>query len=178
MKCRLRRPKPSASCELAQVDEERKRSWNVRTGSEVPSTIVGIFEFVRVTPIVHLKHLPAYVLVKLTRTRAKKLEGLEETVIPVEVASEKMKFQFQDRDGHFVSRTVTRNQFPMTPSYAFTDYRSQGQTIPLVIVDIAKPPTGTLSLFNLYVALSRSSGRSTIILLRDFDQRMFKRGAK
>ncbi|KAJ7246447.1 hypothetical protein C8J57DRAFT_1081470, partial [Mycena rebaudengoi] len=45
---------------------------------------------------------------------------------------------------------------------AFTDYRFQGQTIPYVLVDIGKPPTGTLSLFNLYVALSRSSGRATI----------------
>ena len=45
----------------------------------------------------------------------------------------------------------------MTAAYAFTDYRSQGQTIPYVIVDIGSPPTGTLSLFNLYVALSRSS---------------------
>ena len=43
-----------------------------------------------------------------------------------------------------------------------------------MIVDIAKPPTGKLSLFNLYVALSRSSGRSTIQILRDFDEGMFK----
>ncbi|KAJ3738871.1 hypothetical protein F5050DRAFT_1580540 [Lentinula boryana] len=45
----------------------------------------------------------------------------------------------------------------MTTAYAFTDYRAQGQTIPYVLVDIAKPPTGKLTLFNLYVALSRSS---------------------
>ncbi|KAJ3897534.1 hypothetical protein F5879DRAFT_813832 [Lentinula edodes] len=43
----------------------------------------------------------------------------------------------------------------MTAAYAFTDYRAQGQTIPSVLVDIGKPPTGTLSLFNLYVALSQ-----------------------
>ena len=71
-----------------------------------------------------------------------------------------------------------------------SDYRSQGQTIPAVIVDIATPPTdkrllfanghvltlveGGLSLFNLYVALSRSSGRSTIRLLRDFDVKVFQ----
>lgn len=41
--------------------------------------------------------------------------------------------------------------------YAFMDYRSQGQTLPHVIINIASPPTGTLTLFNLYVALSRSS---------------------
>ena len=50
---------------------------------------------------------------------------------------------------------------------------SQGQNLPYVIVDIASPPTGTLSLFNLYVVLSRSSGRASIRLLHDFDDKLF-----
>ncbi|KAF9789206.1 hypothetical protein BJ322DRAFT_989697, partial [Thelephora terrestris] len=45
----------------------------------------------------------------------------------------------------------------ITGAYSFTDYRAQGQMIPYVVVDIASPPTSGLSLFNLYVALSRSS---------------------
>ncbi|KAF8587811.1 hypothetical protein K439DRAFT_1337045, partial [Ramaria rubella] len=54
----------------------------------------------------------------------------------------------------------------LTPAYTLTDYHSQGQTIPNVIVDIATPPTGgRLTLFNLYVLLSRSSGQDTISLL-------------
>ncbi|KAI0054550.1 hypothetical protein BV25DRAFT_1816911 [Artomyces pyxidatus] len=61
----------------------------------------------------------------------------------------------------------------MTAAYAFTDYRAQGQTIPHVIVDIASPPSGGLSLFNLYVSLSRSSGRKTIRLLRNFNDSTF-----
>ena len=61
----------------------------------------------------------------------------------------------------------------MTLAYAFTDYQSQGQTIPFIMVDIATLLTGGLSLFNLYVALSRSSGRSTIQLLQDFDNTTF-----
>ncbi|KAI6100728.1 hypothetical protein EDD16DRAFT_1844860 [Pisolithus croceorrhizus] len=64
-------------------------------------------------------------------------------------------------------------QYPVTLAYAFTDYRSQGQTISHVIMDIAKPLSGGLNLFNLYVALSRSSGRASIQLLRDFDEKMF-----
>ncbi|KAF8548139.1 hypothetical protein OG21DRAFT_1365432, partial [Imleria badia] len=50
------------------------------------------------------------------------------------------------------------------------NYRSQGQTIPYVLVDIATPPTGGLNLFN--VALPRSSGRSTIRLLLAEDDRL------
>ena len=50
------------------------------------------------------------------------------------------------------------------------DYHSKGQTITYVLVDIAPPPRDTPSLFNLYVALSRSSGRDTAFhLLCDFD---------
>jgi voltage-gated potassium channel Kch len=61
----------------------------------------------------------------------------------------------------------------MTAAYGFTDYYSQGQTLPYVIIDIVSPPTGALDLFNLYVALSRSSGRSSIRLLRDFEDKLF-----
>jgi hypothetical protein len=43
--------------------------------------------------IVHLKYLPSYILVKLCRTRASKLDGLEESVIPVEVEMTTMKIK-------------------------------------------------------------------------------------
>ncbi|PPQ74787.1 hypothetical protein CVT24_003726 [Panaeolus cyanescens] len=122
--------------------------------------------------IVKLKYPPAYILVKMSRTRLTRLEGLEETVIPVVPTSTTYRIKIAI-GGKEVQRTVKRKQFPMTAAYAFTDYRSQGQTIPYVLVDIATPPSGTLTLFNLYVALSRSSGRQSIRLLRDFDHEMF-----
>ncbi|CAK5274245.1 unnamed protein product, partial [Mycena citricolor] len=56
-----------------------------------------------------------------------------------------------------ITKTFRRRQYPITGAYTFTDYCSQGQTIKRVIVDIATPPSGGLSLFNLYVALSRIS---------------------
>ena len=58
----------------------------------------------------------------------------------------------------------------MTAVYAFADYCSQGQIILYILIDIATPPTGSLSLFNLYVALLRSSSCSTIHLLQDFNK--------
>lgn len=61
----------------------------------------------------------------------------------------------------------------MTAGYAFTDMRAKGRTIPYVIVDIAHPPDEHVNAFNAYVALSRSSGRETIGLLRDFDDKLF-----
>jgi hypothetical protein len=95
--------------------------------------------------VISLKFLPTYILVKLTRTRACRLEGLEEGVIPVEpiATSYRIKIPVEAKS---VQRTVHRKQFPLTGAYAFTDYRAQGQTIPYVLVDIASP-TGGLNLF-------------------------------
>jgi hypothetical protein len=125
------------------------------------------------SPIVHLRCMPLYILVKLTRTRATPLDGLQVNVIPIEPGISTYRIKIQQKEGHTMQKSVRRRQFPMTAAYAFTDYRSQGQTLPYVIIDIASPPTGTLSLFNLYVALSRSSGRASIRLLRDFDDKLF-----
>ena len=79
-------------------------------------------------PIVHLKYLPSYILVKLSRTRGSKLEGLDDAVIPVEVESSSMRIHVKNGEGKWVQRTVRRRQYPITAAYAFTDYRSQRQT--------------------------------------------------
>ena len=70
-------------------------------------------------------------------------------------------------------RSVRRTQYSLTPAYAFTDYKSQGQTIECVIVDLVKPPSGKLNGFNVYVSLSRSLGRENIRLLRPVDHKLF-----
>ena len=63
----------------------------------------------------------------------------------------------------------------MTTGYVFTNYKSKGQTIKHVIIDIRKPPMGSLSPFSVYMALSRSRGRDTIRLLRGFDPKLFQK---
>jgi ATP-dependent exoDNAse (exonuclease V) alpha subunit len=68
---------------------------------------------------------------------------------------------------------IDRQQFTLTPAYAFTDFKAQGQTIESVIIDLAKPPLGKIDGFNSYVALSRGHGRDTIRLLHDFDEKLF-----
>ena len=93
-------------------------------------------------PLIKLKYIPLCILVKLERTRATRLKDLEESVIPVEPTCKPYRITCQTAEGSIVTRTVRRRQFPMTAAYAFTDHRSQGQTIPAVIIDIATPPTG------------------------------------
>jgi hypothetical protein len=98
--------------------------------------------------IVHLKYLPSYLLVKLSCMCTAKLEGLDDVVIPVEVESSSMHIHVKNREGKWVQCTVRRKQYPITSAYAFMDYRSQGQTLPYVLVDIALPPSGTLNLLS------------------------------
>ncbi|KAF9487114.1 hypothetical protein BDN71DRAFT_1405185, partial [Pleurotus eryngii] len=51
----------------------------------------------------------------------------------------------------------------ITAAYAFTDYHSQGQMIPYVLVDITRPPEPPLSLFNVYVLLRRPHNVELIV---------------
>ena len=118
---------------------------------------------------IRLHYPPRYVLVKLDRTKAPSLEGLSQNVIPVEPV--KKTFMIS-KNGE--KMTVNRSQLPLTLAYAFTDYRSQGQTLLPVLVDIATPPYGRLTPFNVYVALSRGTGRENIRLLRDFDETLLQ----
>jgi len=117
---------------------------------------------------VELEHPPAYVLVKLDNTRAAQLPGLDAGVIPITTMTSTFQLKM-DRCTH----TVERTQLPITPAYAFTDYRAQGQTIEPVIVDLATPPgPGNFDAFNVYVACSRARGRSGIRLLRAVDYKL------
>lgn len=134
--------------------EERKWRWRRDQPTRNPDrSCLDITNGARGTIMDIILH-PLYLLVKLERTRATPLKGLDEAVIPVELATKSMQVQVVENDGNQPRRTVKWRQFPVTAAYAFTDR--------------------SLSLFNLYVALSRSSGKSTIRLLRDFDAKVFQ----
>jgi ATP-dependent exoDNAse (exonuclease V) alpha subunit len=87
-----------------------------------------------------LTYPPAFILVKLNRTRASRLKGLDESVIPIEPITRTFRIDVHEK-GTKVTRTISRRQLPITAAYALTDYRAQGQTIGHVLVDIATPPT-------------------------------------
>ena len=97
------------------------------------------------------------------------LPGLQKDEIPLEPSIHQFSINSNPRC------TVTRRQLPLTPGYAFTDIKSQGQTIDYVIVDIGKTTSFALSPTNAYVALSRSRGKNTIRLLCDFENHLFTR---
>jgi hypothetical protein len=120
--------------------------------------------------IIRLKYPPAMLLFKPDRTTKLTFPDLPPGIIPLTPSV--AKFSTRGRSGKKVR--VERRQYAMTAGYAFTDYKSQGQTIEYVIIDIGKPPTGSLLPFSIYVELSRSRGRDTIRLLRNFDPNLFQ----
>lgn len=118
--------------------------------------VVGIVLCHSLSPanVIHLQRPPQYVLVKFPHTRIPSLQGLEPNVVPIKPITKSFRVKM---GSDFIS--VSRTQLPLTPAYAFTDYRVQGQTIRPVIIDIGHPPSGELTPFNVYVALSRGISR-------------------
>ena len=60
--------------------------------------------FSKHAPVVTLKHLPAFILVKLHRTRASGLDGLDDAVIPIQPASQRIRVNLSTdhRDRQFL----------------------------------------------------------------------------
>ena len=117
---------------------------------------------------IRLKYPPPVIYFKPDIQTNSVFEGIPEGIIPISPSM--LRFSV-DVEGRRVK--LERRQLGIVPAYAFTDYKSQGQTMEYVIVDISRPPTGSLSPFSVYVALSRSRGRKTIRILRDFDPALF-----
>ncbi|KAJ8586731.1 hypothetical protein M405DRAFT_907694 [Rhizopogon salebrosus TDB-379] len=72
-----------------------------------------------------LKYPSAFILVKLNRTRASQLKGLEESVIPIEPITKTFRIGVHE-NGNKVIRTMSRRQLPITAAYASTYYQAQG----------------------------------------------------
>ncbi|CAE6472874.1 unnamed protein product [Rhizoctonia solani] len=76
--------------------------------------------------VVTLSEPPAYILVKMDRTRAVKLKGLDNGVIPIVPAMKTYSFKMwtkqQNGEEKVIKKDVFRRQLPITPAYAFTDY--------------------------------------------------------
>ncbi|PPQ92734.1 hypothetical protein CVT25_015701 [Psilocybe cyanescens] len=119
-----------------------------------------------------LKYPPAMILFKPNKRTELQFDGIEPGLIPL--TPSEATFSVKTKGKKKKSMLIKRRQYGITAGYAFTDYKSQGQTIEYVIIDLAKPPTGSLSPFGVYVAMSRSRGRDTIRLLRPFDRKLFQ----
>ena len=74
-------------------------------------------------------------------------------------------------------RTVKFHQLPFSPAFAVTDYRSQGDTVPYVVVDL-EPPDDRIpgDPARGYVCASRVTTKEGLCFLRDFPISFLRQG--
>jgi hypothetical protein len=165
--------------------------YNISTEGDVANGTRGTIEEIILDPreeppkpdevgVVRLKYPPAVILFKpdgasdissaFEDNRGSKSIHIPKGLVPISPSI--ADFTIAMPDGS--SLRISRCQYAITGGYAFTDFKSQGQSIDPVLVDIRNPPTGKLSPFSAYVALSRSKGRDSIRLLSDFNEELFQ----
>nr|GAT44292.1 predicted protein [Mycena chlorophos] len=115
-----------------------------------------------------LQYPPAVVLFKPDHSSFPEFEGLGHGIIPIVPSIAKFSIPGPSRNVR-----IARRQLALTPGYAFTDYKAQGQTIHFVVIDLQPTPTGALTPFSAYVAMSRSHGRDHVRILRGFKAEIF-----
>jgi hypothetical protein len=116
----------------------------------------------------HLQYPPAIMYIRPDYTPVSNLDRLKKGLIPLEPTRRSTQIHLNGK-----KTMIFRRQLALTPAYAFTDYKAQGQTIQPVIIDLGRTPTGKLNQFNAYMVMSRGTGRVNLRLLRDFDIELF-----
>ena len=107
--------------------------------------------------IVQLDFPSVYILIKILSSKVTQLDGLEENVIPLVP----LEWTFSIVEGS-KNKTVMRTKLPLMATYAFTNYCLQEQTIWHAIIDIGTLPMGSLTPFNIYMALSQCCRQDNI----------------
>lgn len=92
--------------------------------------------------------------------------GIQMTGLPPDVVLILPQSESKSVDTKAFKQSFTRSQLPILPVYAMTDYKSQGQSLKLVILDLA---SSGHRLESAYVMVSRATALDNLLLLRDFD---------
>ncbi|CAF4668380.1 unnamed protein product, partial [Rotaria socialis] len=64
--------------------------------------------------------------------------------------------------------SVKRRGLPLVPAYSITTHKSQGQTLPKIVIDLNMPP-GMVEVASAYVPLSRVQQLTDLTILQDFN---------
>ena len=121
-----------------------------------------------------------YALIEIPKSKMRKLDSLDSLIIPVpviektfEVNLEKlyadkgpiMKMFREKKLNTTIS--VKRKGLPLVPAYSITTHKSQGQTLPKIVIDLNMPP-GMVEVASAYVPLSRVQRLTDLVILQDF----------
>ena len=121
-----------------------------------------------------------YALIEIAKSKIRKLDSLDPLIIPVpviektfEVNLEKLYADkgpimkmFRDKKLNTMI-SVKRKGLPLVPAYSITTNKSQGQTLPKIVIDLNMPP-GMVEVASAYVPLSRVQRLTDLVILQDF----------
>ncbi|CAF1486450.1 unnamed protein product [Adineta ricciae] len=123
---------------------------------------------------------PKYALVEFPNCKLESaLDTLTPKMIPIPVSEQTFSFDVSEYLPKSASKalkgrkastniTVKRKALPLVPAYSITTHKSQGQTLPKIIVDLVTPP-GTVALASIYVPLSRVKRLQDLLIFRPFE---------
>lgn len=94
-----------------------------------------------------------------------RLDGLPRDVVPIFPVSKRVSLPESDSElaTHLRAKSFRRKQLPLIPAYAYTDFKSQGRTLPRALVDLM-----TARGQGVYVMLSRVTTLKGVVILRWF----------
>ncbi|CAF1653105.1 unnamed protein product, partial [Adineta ricciae] len=121
-----------------------------------------------------------YALVEIAKSKISQLDSLEPLVVPIPVIEKTFDVDleklYSDKGAAMklfknrkikASVSVKRKALPLIPAYSITTHKSQGQTLPKIVIDLNMPP-GTVEVASAYVPLSRVQRLSDLVILQDF----------
>ena len=122
-----------------------------------------------------------YALVEILKSKTNTFDDLEPHIIPIPVVEKtftvSLEQLYPDKSSILkalnakqlkTTISVKRRGLPLVPAYSITTHKSQGQTLPKIIIDLNMPP-GMVEVASAYVPLSRVKQLADIAILRGFD---------
>ncbi|CAF1586628.1 unnamed protein product [Adineta steineri] len=122
-----------------------------------------------------------YALVEIPKSKLKNLDSLDPFIIPIPVIEKTFEINLEKlyADKGVIMKmfkdkklkatiSVKRKALPLIPAYSITTHKSQGQTLPKIVIDLNMPP-GMLEVASAYVPLSRVEQLTDLVILQDFN---------
>lgn len=121
-----------------------------------------------------------YALVEIVKSKIRKLDSLEPHIIPIPVVEKTFDVNLEKlyadkgpimkilKDKKLKTTiSVKRKTLPLIPAYSITTHKSQGQTLPKIVIDLNMPP-GMIEVASAYVPLSRVKQLTDLVILQEF----------
>jgi hypothetical protein len=127
-----------------------------------------------------------YALIEISKSKMRKLNSLDPFIIPIPVIEKTFEVNLEklyadkgpmmkvlNKKKLKTTISVKRKALPLIPAYSITTHKSQGQTLPKIVIDLNMPP-GIIEVASAYVPLSRVKQLTDLVILRDFNMNVLQ----